>query len=207
MNLINIIQWCKLNQNSETYIFDDIKIPSEINKTVLINNIMDKCEVHTPIYEDPYLFKAKIDNFFLRNYDVYLRLVQAFNADYNPIDNYNKTERWVEKTDGNENIDSTNNTVNGGSTDIENRVSAYNSNSYQPKDLTTNKLNTTEQNTGDSDRKYGENVVHEGTIKGNVGVTTSQQMLESELLLRPKLNIYEVIANDFYNEFMVYVIE
>ena len=46
---------------------------------------------------------------------------------------------------------------------------------------------------------------HDGHLYGNIGVTTSQQMLNAELDLRAKVNIYDVVAEMFYREFCVYV--
>lgn len=43
------------------------------------------------------------------------------------------------------------------------------------------------------------------TRSGNIGVTTSQQMLESEMLLRCKWNMYEVIANAFRHDLCICV--
>ena len=103
-------------------------------------------------------------------------------------------------------------------------ISAYNSNSFQnDKKNTTNSSNSSETNTTanntrtdnlsesnsntrtdnlsektSSDRK--------GRAHGNIGVTTSQQMLQSELDIA-KWNIYEQITDLFLSEFciMVYV--
>lgn len=41
------------------------------------------------------------------------------------------------------------------------------------------------------------------TIYGNVGVTTSQEMLEAEISLRAKYNIYQIITNKFINELLI----
>lgn len=46
---------------------------------------------------------------------------------------------------------------------------------------------------------------HDGHLYGNIGVTTSQQMLNAELDLRSNVNIYDVVAEMFYREFCVYV--
>ena len=42
-------------------------------------------------------------------------------------------------------------------------------------------------------------------VFGNIGVMTAAEMLDREIKLIPKLNIYEIIANIFYSEFCVYV--
>lgn len=48
------------------------------------------------------------------------------------------------------------------------------------------------------------NGVHSGRIHGNIGVTTSQAMLQAELDIS-KWNIYEEITNLFLNEFCIYL--
>ena len=42
-------------------------------------------------------------------------------------------------------------------------------------------------------------------IHGNIGVTTSQQMLEQELEVAPKLNIMNIIIESFKNRFCLLV--
>ena len=49
------------------------------------------------------------------------------------------------------------------------------------------------------------NANHNGRIHGNIGVTTSQQMLTAELDLAPRVNMYEVITRDFRNRFCLLV--
>ena len=42
-------------------------------------------------------------------------------------------------------------------------------------------------------------------IHGNIGVTTSQQMIESEMSLRAKYDIYKIISREFEREFLVQI--
>ena len=103
-------------------------------------------------------------------------------------------------------------------------ISAYNSNSFQnDKKNTTNSSNSSETNTTANntrtdnlsesnsntrtDNLYEKtNSDRKGRAHGNIGVTTSQQMLQSELDIA-KWNIYEQITDLFLSEFciMVYV--
>ena len=48
-------------------------------------------------------------------------------------------------------------------------------------------------------------LTHTSRIHGNIGVTTSQQMLEQELLVAPKLNIINYIIESFKNRFCLMV--
>ncbi len=108
-----------------------------------------------------------------------------------------------------------------------NEVSAFNSSDYQPSDKTTesgqnnsydseeiktqseNKQTGTGENNRDvkGDNKYetDNNLSHNAHLYGNIGVTTSQQMLESEFKLRQNINIYDVIAEIFFKELCIYI--
>ena len=103
-------------------------------------------------------------------------------------------------------------------------ISAYNSNSFQnDKKNTTNSSNSSETNTTTNSTRTDNlsesnsntrtdnlsektNSNRIGRAHGNIGVTTSQQMLQSELDIA-KWNIYEQITDLFLNEFciMVYI--
>ena len=103
-------------------------------------------------------------------------------------------------------------------------ISAYNSNSFQnDKKNTTNSSNSSETNTTNRNTRTDNlsesnsntrtdnlsektNSDRKGRAHGNIGVTTSQQMLQSELDIA-KWNIYEQITDLFLSEFciMVYV--
>ena len=105
-------------------------------------------------------------------------------------------------------------------------ISAYNSNSFQnDKKNTTNSSNSSETNTTANNTRTDNlsesnsntrtdnlsektNSDRKGRAHGNIGVTTSQQMLQSELDIA-KWNIYEKITDLFLSEFciMVYVQE
>lgn len=103
-----------------------------------------------------------------RIYDAYIKSI------YKPLENYSMTE--VEKT--NTKVTSTDNTK-GGSYGFNSDVS-----------VPVNDSNSTSVVEGN-----GEDNKRELTRSGNIGVTTSQQMLESEIQLR-KYNFYEELFKD-----------
>ena len=108
-----------------------------------------------------------------------------------------------------------------------NEVSAFNSNDYQPSNKTTENgqngssnneaistQSTNEQSgsgennrdvKGDNKYETDNNLSHNAHLYGNIGVTTSQQMLESEFKLRQNINIYDVIAEIFFKELCIYI--
>ena len=68
---------------------------------------------------------------------------------------------------------------------------------YNTKVETDNTRNATDSLDGET--------VHSGRVHGNIGVTTSQQMLKSELDLVPQLNIINYIVHSFKMRFCVLV--
>lgn len=179
-------------------LFDNITIPKGIDKGLLINAIMDKSAMNEPLYTDELLLKTKIETFFQKNYQTYQRLFNAYSLEYNPIENYDRKESLSRKVDI-ENEVANNDSYNE---DRTSKVSPYDVDSF--KNDSNDVLNSTSDKKENG--KRNENVIEENRIHGNVGVTTTQQMLESELDIVYKLNIYELIANDFYNEFMIKVL-
>ena len=63
---------------------------------------------------------------------------------------------------------------------------------------------TNTESTEDTDT-HNDELTHEGNISGNIGVTTSQQMLKSELELWAKIDIYKEIATQFVDEFCILI--
>ena len=93
-----------------------------------------------------------------------------------------------------------------GTADNETKVSAYNSSTYQPKEkntLTNNLTNTVDSSTT-SNGSNKEHIEHKAHLYGNIGVTTSQQMLEAELDIA-QWNLYNQISDLFKTELLITV--
>lgn len=135
--------------------------------------------------------------------DKWSKLWDAFNTEYNPIENYSMTEH-EERDDVTTREGSDTLTMTGTDTDVltganENEISAFNSSDYS--DNTKNEQNSTNTETRNmtdttthdtTDTLDGERTL---TRSGNIGVTTSQQMLQSEIELRKWL-YFNSVFND-----------
>ena len=71
----------------------------------------------------------------------------------------------------------------------------------------TNSGGTSTTNNGtNTNRETGTDTTeHELTRRGNIGVTTSQQMLESELALAEKMNLFRIIEQDIASKLFIQV--
>ena len=85
--------------------------------------------------------------------------------------------------------------------------SSTGSNTRQASDSSTGSSNRSGTDSSTQELTHGEQIADSGSrtsrIHGNIGVTTSQQMLQSELDIAPNLNIYQYITADFRKRFCV----
>lgn len=144
--------------------------------------------------------------------DKWNRLHDALTLEYGVIDNYNRIEDTDTLTsDTNTNTGSHSNTdiMTGGRTNTRNNTvtntkSAYDSETFVNNDKDTEsgtdvltydaETKTTTGNDSNTENKNGSVTTH-SEIKGNIGVTTSQQMITSEIELR-RFNLINEIYND-----------
>ena len=128
-------------------------------------------------------------------------LIKTTTIEYNPTENYNMTEKETATDTKAENSDSTTTSVNGErkTTDINTKsVSPYNTEeltteSQQKADVTENSV--TDTNTNNTTYTTNNSTSKELTRSGNIGVTTTQQMLESERRLAD-YSIVKLIAKE-----------
>jgi acyl transferase domain-containing protein len=158
------------------------------------------------------------------------RLYSAMQLEYNPIENYDRQEEWTDEKDETRESSVSDSTILDGETQnsgsvthaIQNRttdrkVTGYNSNTLQPQsqdiesgstvdtDATKQEVDSTTTRTGSGSEDTTGTVEHVGRVHGNIGVTTSQQMLQSELDLVPQLNIINYIISSFKSRFCILV--
>lgn len=133
--------------------------------------------------------------------DNYIRLMQALTAEYNPIENYN----MVEFSGSASKVSDTKSTP--GQVTVESKVAPYDGTNSDLQRTQTNGLQSTagfidasqsmQWATGDEfgPTPTGNSVaMSKHTRTGNIGVTTSQQMIEQELKLRADSIVEDFLA-------------
>lgn len=191
-------------QNIGDDLFKGLTLPTGLVKKTLTDNILLQGGEFEVLYSDPWALQNFISVWADREQATFQRWVDALAIEYAPLENYDRHEDWTDtlNSDGTSRTTGTNDTSTSGTVTTD--VSAYDSSSYQPKDKVTSSEtidnDTTENNTSTLDNEG----VHTGRIHGNIGVTTSQQMLESELDLG-YWNIYSRITDMFLKEFCIMI--
>lgn len=202
MNLQNLIDYGKI-ENLD--IFSGVSVPDPLDADTVKSAIMIRCGLLTPVYSEPEVMRAAITYWFTSKQWTLRHLINVIQAEYSPIENYDRHEEWTEAHTGTQkNAGSSSNTgtqKNAGSSNTENTVSAYNSSNYQPdnneemkhEDTRTDNLKRTD----DFTRTDNLNDKHTGHLHGNIGVTTNQDMINQELELLRHFDIYSYIAKLF----------
>ena len=126
--------------------------------------------------------------------DKWTRIYDTLTAEYAPLENYNMIENY----EGSHTDDSTSrDTASPADNEIVSTTNAdiygYNSSSPSPADKSTTTTTQEVDKTNKYDNESGD--THELTRHGNIGVTTSQQMAESEIALR-QYNFFEGVYKD-----------
>lgn len=221
-------------------LFNEMKLPSGFSaqdRETIIGNILSECAELECLFPDWDYCQTMIGLWSKFNQPTWERIYKASLADYNPIENYNRTEIETIQSDKSEthsgndirkasgkdtnNVTATT-TENHSGTDAEtNSITAYDSNTLYVHDKS--ELTHGEQiagggntdstiNYGKSDTfTHGEKIVNDDSItrnnhtSGNIGVTTSQQMLEQEIAVSAKLNMFAIICDSFKERFCLLV--
>lgn len=185
--------------NIDASIFDMMKLPQGMDKTIFINNLILKCGKLEILYPDPEFMKRAIKAWSDSRIETWTKLSETLKLEYNPL--YNKDGYAEEMISRDRSQDSSSSDhVNGSGESIES-VKGFNADSWSEH---TKVDGTTEQTgSGTSSLNEDENTVRKLREYGNIGVTTSQQMLEAELALREKWNMYDYIINEYENRFCI----
>lgn len=201
-------------------IFSLMQLPAGINKETVTNNILLESMDFEAVYTDPDFLRDAIYIWSRTNYHTFEKWYKAQQIEYDPLNNYDRYEEWTDKGTDNKTTssgqtgksDATNTELNTSNGTQDHYVNPYDTNQLtqdeQAKNLTTDNINGTQvinsqiDTTGKEDgTTSGE---HEGHMWGNIGVTTSQQMLQAEYDIA-EWNLIQHITDLFMQKFCIMV--
>lgn len=221
ITLIGLENYCRGAGES---LFTGWNVPSGIDQDIMKNTILMRAQEFELLYSDPVFLKSAINLWSSKWYRTFEKWVNALSIEYDPLYNYDRTEEIKERIDedtkssNSGSSTSRNEITSSGKTESDSTdtssVSAYNTSSFDNSDKN---VHDGETKTSDSSRSNGsgtskndgtenKDIVrdHKARMYGNIGVTTTQQMLESELDIAT-WNLYEHIADIFIKEFCIMV--
>ena len=152
------------------------------------NNILDYFKYNYSQYKSVH---SKNSTEFTDHFTYYLlyksaeneRIYNALNETYKVLDNYNRTETTTNETTGS--------VLSETPAIVTNYATTENNADFNPTEKTESNGGKTSNN--------GKSTIA-STVSGNIGVTTSQQMLQSEIDLRLRNNFCKMLCDGFAME-------
>ena len=210
--------------NPDHSVFENMQLPAGIDRDTLIGAIILRCQEFELLYSDPDFLITAVNVWSRKNYRTFDKWVKALDISYDPLFNYDRTEEYTDTHSGKFNNTSNSNGTNGNTrtdnlkdtSDITNTHSekAYNDSSFVGTTQDVVDQDDTHTGTVTDNTNFNTNTgangtedytnIHKARLYGNIGVTTSQQMLQSELDIA-RWNMYEHIADLFAQEFCIMV--
>lgn len=187
--------------NFDPTLFEGVEFPSNISVQDFIDSLLMQCGEMPVLYSSPPLLKSLIHVWSNVSQYSWNHLAATLTAEYNPIENYDRMEEWQDNSINNSRYtNSTNNTSNGLTKE---QVYGYN-NLNTPADNSASTSASTSADTSDSAGNTTSTGSRKGRAHGNIGVTTTQEMLESERRIA-MFNFYDAVIRDFQKRFLIWV--
>lgn len=172
-------------------IFASMVMPSvelDLNRDMVINNILMECAEYEILYTDPDFMKWAIGEWSRKEHYTWEKLWETTQFEYDPISNYDRTENWTDKR-----------TIKAKNTPKS--TITYSDNGYENAGLiTTQKV----ENGGTNESESTDDVTRNGRAYGNIGITTTQQMIEQEREIS-RFNIIDMIIDSFKERFCLLI--
>lgn len=174
-------------------IYEDAdEVVHTLDGQVLVENILLEFGELEILYPNPDFCKQAISAWAAKQKDIWQELYDTLFYEYDPIENYYRREHWTDDLTHGHKItmdvdDTTTNSVTG-----------YNGTTYADRDKTVFKNDDTETHSGK------DSTVRDGYARGNIGVVTSQAMIESQRSL-VMFNLYDTIMQEFKERFCIMI--
>lgn len=164
--------------NYNEHLFDRMILPDNVDRDMLVQNILERAGDLPLLYPNYDFLEAMIYVWSNNEQYTWEKLQKTTELDYDPIRNYDRYDEIKRDV-----------TSSGSSEGISSQT-AFNSDTFKD----TGKSRGTDSNTGN------ENVLSRSY--GNIGVTTSQQMIEAEREVAD-FSIYNYITRSFIDRFCI----
>lgn len=206
MSLLGLYNWDKS-------ILDGLSVPEGVDKGVLINNMLRECAELEVIYPQPSALKFFVGEWAKERLPVWEKLAATLRYDYDPISNYDRREEWTDE-DSEEREEQSSGRSSGGSSGNSSGESSTMTAGFNSADSNVpdgRNENSEETHTESSAESSGETqssgkrtATRRGRAYGNIGVTTTQQMIEEERRVS-EFDIDHVIIREFKKTFCLLI--
>lgn len=166
--------------NSNPNILAGMVVPSQVDKKILIPELLAECAELEILYPDPAFFRSIVESWSRTSLYKWQKLADTMDLEYDPISNYDRHEEWTDEGESNP------------GTIVTTAQQGYENSGF---------VDAAQSRSSGKDTAKSS---HKGRTWGNIGVTTSQQMLTQERSVA-NFNLYQIIIEDFKNRFCLQI--
>lgn len=201
LTILGLYKW-------DTTLFDLLNLPGDLDKDALVSLLVTRCATLEILYPNPEVMKNLIGLWSIQSQYTWNKLYNSMLLDYDPIANYDRTEthELSSRASGESRDSGEDKTENEGNTNFQ--VAGFNTTSGSPtladKEKDSSESTTTTTYGRKNNNTYDKNDFETIIAKGNIGVTSSQELLEQERKIA-MFNIYDEIITDFKKRFCILV--
>ena len=182
MSLLGLYNW-------DSTILDGLIVPSGVDRSALINNLLRECAELEILYPKPDAMKFFVTEWSKERLPVWTRLESTLHYEYDPISNYDRREEWLDESSG-----TSSGTSSETSTDD---TAGFNSAGADVPYRNSRASSDASSNASGKNKRTGR-------AHGNIGVTTTQQMIEEERRIS-EFDIDHIIINEFKKTFCLLI--
>lgn len=187
--------------NFDRSIFDGLVLPDNLSAENFINTLLAQYGEMPLLYSYPPLLKSLITTWSNTSQYTWSHLAETLKAEYNPIENYDRKESSTDVFTG----QTTTNARNNATSNDTGKTQVYGYNDLSsPADDSASASTSASNSSSDSAGTSTSTTTHDNRVHGNIGVTTTQQMLQAERDVS-MFNIYDVICKDFMKRFLIWI--
>lgn len=181
-------------------LFNDLPLPADLDRDEVVGSILEETSDFPVLITDLETLRAAINLWGAHRLPIWEHLIETTKYQYNPIENYDRREE-----------ESTNNQRSGSLTSVTQRtgedtdtesVSAFNQ-----AGMTDHTLSATHYGSGstgtDTDNRR-EDIARELYVHGNIGVTSSQDMIKQEREIAD-FDIIDIIVSEYKKKFCIVI--
>lgn len=187
--------------NFDRSIFDGVDLPDNLSADDFINTLLAQYGEMPVLYSHPPLLKSLIATWSNTSQYTWEHLAETLKAEYNPIENYDRSENSTDVINGS----MTTNVSNNATSNDTGKTQVYGYNDLTtPADDSASASTSASNSTSDSDGTTHTTTSHDSRVHGNIGVTTTQRLLQAEREVA-MFNVYDEICRDFMKRFLIWV--
>lgn len=178
--------------NYDQSIFDNLEIPDELDRDVLISSILAECSDFALLYPNFDFMKMMIGVWSKNEQKIWEAMETSVDQTYNPIHNYDRYEELSRNVTGDH---SNSVTDTGGNT---NYNTSFDSNEQRQTDKSEAQNTRVDSGTGRTIETVSNHMY------GNIGVTTAAQMLQGYREVND-FSVIDFIVHSFANRFCIQI--